>query len=117
MLWIKIKNFLWNNRYTICLALSLFLYTADAYAVFGKLNDAGNQIFEGLKKIIWPAATIGIASVCIAGMFGSFNWKWFIAILLGVFIIASAAGVSSLAGAKANTNAQTQQTGSKDVGG
>ncbi len=109
MLWIKIKNFLWQNRWTICLFLSLFLYTTDAFAAFASLNTAGQQIFAGLKKIIWPAATIGIASVCIAGMFGSFNWKWFIAILLGVFIIASANGISSLAGA--GVSQQTAMSG------
>lgn len=95
MLWIKIKNFLYDNRWAICLFLSLFLYTADAFAVFDSLNKAGDTIYNGLKSIIWPAATIGIASVCIAGMFGSFNWKWFIAILLGVFIIATVNGVDS----------------------
>ena len=99
MLYIKIKNFLYNNRYAIFLLLSLFLYTTDAYAVFDKLNDAGKSIFQGLRKIIYPAATIGIASVCIAGMFGNFNWKWFIAILLGVFIIAYASDVGELSGA------------------
>ncbi|MBR6355448.1 MAG: TrbC/VirB2 family protein [Alphaproteobacteria bacterium] len=111
MLWIKIKNFLWNNRYTICLALSLFLYTADAYATFQEFIDAGDQIFAGLKKIIWPAATIGISSVCIAGMFGSFNWKWFIAILLGVFIIATAESFSSLVGS--GPSQQTAMSGNE----
>ena len=117
MLWIKIKNFLYNNRYTICLAFSLFLYATDAYAVFDTLKEAGDKIFAGLKTIIWPAATIGIASVCIAGMFGNFNWKWFIAILLGVFIIASANGVGSLAGVSRENNPQVNMTGNQDVGG
>ena len=96
MLFIKIKNFLYNNRRTIYMLLSLFLYATNAWAgeeVFGELNTAGEKIFEGLRIIIYPAATIGIASVCIAGMFGSFNWKWFIAILLGVFVIAYAESV------------------------
>ncbi len=97
MLYIKIKNFLYDNRYALFLLFSLFLYTTDAYAVFDSANNALNTIFVGLKKIIYPAATIGIASVCIAGMFGSFNWKWFIAILLGVFIITYASGVQEIA--------------------
>ena len=102
MLFIKIKNFLYNNRYTICLFISLFLYAADAFAdvqYFSSLDDAGQKIFRGLRKIIYPAATIGIASVCIAGMFGSFNWKWLIAILLGVFIITYASMVGGMTGA------------------
>lgn len=100
MLYIKIKNFFHRNKYTICLILSLFLYTAEAFAdtgTFGALSDAGKTIFRGLRKIIYPAATIGIASVCIGGMFGNFNWKWLIAILLGVFIIAYAEQTGALA--------------------
>lgn len=97
MLCNKIKNFLFNHKYTLCLFLSLFFYTADAYAVFESLNAAGKTIFMGLRKIIYPAATIGIACVCIGGMFGSFNWKWLIAILLGVFIIAYAEQTGQLA--------------------
>ncbi len=96
MLYRKIKNFLYNNRYTIAMVISLFLYTTGAWAAtgntgtFSALNTAGKTIFKGLRQIVYPAATIGIASVCIGGMFGTFNWKWLIAILLGVFIIAFA---------------------------
>ena len=97
MLYIKIKNFLSNNRFAIFLVLSLFLCTTDAYAVFEKADEALSSIFNGLRKIIFPASTIGIASVCIAGMFGSFNWKWFVAILLGLFIIVYASDVGNIA--------------------
>ena len=103
MLYRKIKYFLYENRYTIGLVLSLFLYATDAFAVggdtgtFSALNAAGRTIFSGLRKIIYPAATIGIASVCIGGMFGSFNWKWLVAILIGVFIIAYAEQTGTLA--------------------
>jgi len=101
MLFIKIKNFLWDNKYTIMLFLSLFLYTTDAYAVFDSLKEAGQQIFHGLRKVIYPAATIGVACVCIGGMFGNFNWKWLAAILIGIFVISMAAGVSEMAGGDA----------------
>lgn len=102
MLYRKIKNFLYENRYTIGLVLSLFLYATSAFAVgdagtFSALNTAGKTIFNGLRKIIYPAATIGIASVCIGGMFGTFNWKWLVAILIGVFIIAYAEQTGTLA--------------------
>lgn len=101
MLFIKIKNFLWDNKYTIMLFLSLFLYTTEAYAVFDSLKKAGQDIFHGLRKIIYPAATIGVACVCIGGMFGSFNWKWLAAILIGIFVISYATGVADLAGGDA----------------
>lgn len=99
----RVKVFLYNNKYTICLFLALLLRTGDAYAVFEGLTEAGKKIVAGLHQVIYPAATIGISCVCIGGMFGNFNWKWLIAILLGVFIIGYAgdeqSSVASLAGA------------------
>jgi type IV secretory pathway VirB2 component (pilin) len=108
MLYIKIKNFLCDNRRTILLLLSLFLYTAlyptpalaGSAAPFSSLSNAGGEIFRGLRKIIYPASTIGIACVCIGGMFGNFNWKWLAAILIGIFVISAAAGVAGLAGSE-----------------
>lgn len=97
MLYNKIKKLIQENKYTIGLLLSLFFYTTDAFAVFEALGAAGEKIFYGLRGIIYPAATIGVACVCIAGMFGSFNWKWFFAILIGVFVIAFASEVGDLA--------------------
>lgn len=103
MLCNSIKNFLYENRYAIVLCISLFFFTTEALAdggTFGALNTAGTAIFEGLRKVIYPAATIGVACVCIGGMFGNFNWKWLVAILLGVFIIATAnsgSGVDAIA--------------------
>lgn len=93
MLCSGVKKFLYENRWSIVLFVSLFFFTTDAYCAegaFSSLQTAGEKIFAGLRKIIYPAATIGIACVCIAGMFGNFNWKWLVAILLGVFIIATA---------------------------
>ena len=90
-MFIKIKNFLWQNKYTLGLFFSLFLYTPEAAAVFESLTRAGDKIFSGLNSLIAPAATIGIACCCIAGMFGNFNWKWFAAICIGIFVMSLAA--------------------------
>lgn len=87
----KIWKFIKNNIFTIGLMLSVFLYTPEAAAVFDSLTNAGNNIFNGLNKLVAPAATIGIACCCIAGMFGSFNWKWFAAICIGIFVMSLAA--------------------------
>lgn len=101
MLYMNIKKFLQNNGWAIAFVLSLCLCTTDALAdeVFGALKNAGNSIFLGLRQVIYPAATIGVACVCIAGMFGNFNWKWLAAILVGIFIITYAAETGQLAGA------------------
>ena len=93
----KIQKIISDNKWTLGLLLSILLFSNDAFAVFRSLSTAGNNIFNGLKTIIYPAATIGIACVCIAGMFGNFNWKWLAAILLGVFIITYAEGVGDIA--------------------
>ena len=67
-MFMKIWNFIYNNKYTLCLILSVFLYTSDAFAVFESLDSAGKKIFAGLKSLVAPAATIGIACCCIAGI-------------------------------------------------
>lgn len=92
-------SFLEKNKCALFLVVSLFFYTTDAYAVFESLQTAGNNIFHGIVKIIYPAATIGLACVCIAGMFGNFNWKWLAAIMLGVLIISLAASGDPTQGA------------------
>lgn len=90
----KILKLLYNNKQVLALFLLVFLYTSDAYAgcdkegkVFGSLMCAGESIFSGLKSIVIPAGLIGMACCCIAGMFGNFNWKWFAAIALGMFVM------------------------------
>lgn len=99
MLYEKIKKFINNNKWTLGLLLMVFLYANDAFAVFEALSGAGSDIFKGLRMIIYPAATIGIACICIAGMFGSFNWKWLVAILIGIFVISYAYETADLTGA------------------
>ncbi len=56
-------------------------------APFDSLKDAGNTIFKGLRKIIYPASAIGIITICMGGFFGNINWKWLTAIIVGLVII------------------------------
>ena len=102
-MFIRILKFLDSNKYTIGLFLSVFLcaFTASA-ETFDALKTAGKNIFNGLNGIIVPASTIGIACCCIAGMFGSFNWKWFAAISIGLFVMAWAASMVGQSGANAD---------------
>ena len=64
------------------------LMPIDAYAAFENLRESGKDIFEGLKKIIYPASAIGIICICIGGFFGNINWKWLTAIFVGLIVIA-----------------------------
>ena len=59
---------------------------ADA-APFDALKKSGKTIFEGLRKIIYPASAIGIITICMGGFFGNINWKWLTAIIVGLVVI------------------------------
>ena len=58
---------------------------------FDGLTKSGATIFKGLRKIIYPASAIGIICVCIGGFFGNINWKWLMAIIIGLFVISACA--------------------------
>lgn len=63
-----------------------------AFAAFKSLTDAGRDIFEGLREIIYPASAVGIIAVCIGGFFGNINWKWLTAIVVGLIVISCCMG-------------------------
>ena len=76
----------------------LFLLPGEACAAtgsFGALTGAGKGIFQGLKAIIYPASAIGIICICIGGFFGNINWKWLMAIIIGLFVISACAAFIS----------------------
>ena len=110
----KLENLWYNNTYLggrcVMLGLTryklllivlviavLFLLPGEAYAsgTFGSLTGAGKTIFQGLKKIIYPASAIGIICICIGGFFGNINWKWLMAIIIGLFVISACAAFIS----------------------
>lgn len=75
----------------IFFVVSSILCVADAYAesapVFKNLTDTGWEIFAGMRKIIFGAAGFGIIAVAIGGFFGTLNWKWLSAIVIGLVVI------------------------------
>jgi type IV secretory pathway VirB2 component (pilin) len=72
----------------LVLVLAVLLLPDVALAgTFDSLTNSGKQIFQGLRKIIYPASAVGIICVCIAGAFGSINWKWLTAIAIGLLVI------------------------------
>lgn len=73
--------------------LSSILCVSDSYAIFENLTSTGGEIFTGMKKIIFGAAGFGIIAVAIGGIFGSLNWKWLTAIIIGVVVISLTAGI------------------------
>lgn len=77
----------------ILLVIAILVIVPDgAYAgTFDSLTKTGSTIFQGLKKIIYPASAIGIICICIGGFFGNINWKWLMAIVIGLFVISMCA--------------------------
>ena len=72
----------------LVLVLAVLLLPDVAFAgTFDSLIKSGKEIFQGLRKIIYPASAVGIICVCIAGAFGSINWKWLTAIAIGLLVI------------------------------
>lgn len=72
----------------LIVACALISCPSDAFADLGGLAGKGRTIFEGLRKIIYPASAIGIICVCIGGFFGNINWKWLFALIIGLVVIA-----------------------------
>ena len=57
--------------------------------LFSGLIISGNKIFSGLRDLIYVVAGFGIVGVAVGGFFGSLNWKWLGAIVIGLILIAS----------------------------
>ncbi len=72
----------------LAFVLSSILCAADSYAVFENLTSTGWEIFGGMRKIIFAAAGFGIIAIAVGSLFGSLNWKWLSAIVIGLMVIA-----------------------------
>ncbi|MBE6463247.1 MAG: hypothetical protein E7005_05790 [Alphaproteobacteria bacterium] len=80
----------------VVLATIVILLPDSAWAQFTGLKTSGTNIFVGLRSIIYPASAIGVICVCIGGFFGNINWKWLMAIVVGLIVIASCSGFIQL---------------------
>ena len=78
--------------FVVALCITTLLTPAPAEAAFEGLITSGQEIFSGLREIIYPASAIGIIAVCIGGFFGNINWKWLTAIVIGLVVISLCAG-------------------------
>lgn len=76
----------------LVIALLVFMPDSAMAGTFDGLTNAGRRIFQGLRKIIYPASAIGIICVCMGGFFGNINWKWLTAIIVGLIVISLCAG-------------------------
>jgi len=74
-------------------ACSSILFATDSYALFDDLAKHGGKIFTGMREIIYAVSGIGVIAIAIGSIFGSINWKWLTAIIIGLFVIATTAAV------------------------
>lgn len=80
----------------LMVAVIILLPSVSEAATFDALKKTGQDIFTGLRDIIYPASAVGIIAVCIGGFFGNINWKWMTAIILGLIVISLCQGFVGL---------------------
>jgi len=103
----KLKQYLFAGL--LVFAVSSILCATEAYAVFETLRATGEEIFTGMRKIIFASAGFGIIAIAIGAIFGALNWKWLAAIIIGVVVIALTGGLLSYM--TADTGADTSVGG------
>lgn len=95
MMDINFKKYL--SMAVLVFAFSSILFASNAFAedqmVFSSLTNTGWTIFKGMRRIIWGAAAFGVIAVAIGGLFGSLNWKWLSAIIIGLVVIGLTVGL------------------------
>ena len=77
-------------------ACSSILFAGNSYAegqLFGDLAQHGGKLFMGMREIIYAVSGFGIIAIVIGSIFGSINWKWLTAIIIGLFVIAGTAAI------------------------
>lgn len=62
---------------------------SGSFGLFSGLITAGQDIFKGLRDLIYVVAGFGIIGVAVGGFFGNLNWKWLGAIVIALIVIAT----------------------------
>ncbi len=95
MLCVKLKKFLVLS--VMMFAVSSILFATNSYAedgvLFSDLTNKGIEIFGGMREIIYAVSGFGVVAIAVGAFFGTMNWKWLVAIIIGLFVIASTAGI------------------------
>lgn len=91
MLCVKLKKLLLISFLTF--AVSSILFATNSYALFEDLTQHGAKIFTGMREIIYAVAGFGVVAIAIGGFFGTINWKWLTAIIIGLIVIATTASI------------------------
>jgi len=95
MLCVKLKKFMFFS--VMVFAVSSILFATNSFAaeggLFSDLTNHGIFIFSGMREIIYAVSGFGIVAIAIGGFFGTLNWKWLVAIIIGLVVIALTASI------------------------
>lgn len=95
MLCVKLKKFVFLS--VMVFAVSSILFATNSFAaeggLFSDLTHHGMFVFSGMREIIYAVSGFGIVAIAIGGFFGTLNWKWLVAIIIGLTVIALTAGI------------------------
>ena len=78
---------------TLMFVCSSLLCATDSYALFEDLASHGGKIFTGMREIIYAVSGFGIIAIVIGSIFGTINYKWLTAIIIGLFVIGGTAAI------------------------
>jgi len=67
--------------------------TTPNSTLFADLIAKGNEIFSGMRDIIFAVSGFGIIAIAVGGFFGNFNWKWLGAIIIGLMVVGMTSGI------------------------
>lgn len=93
MLYIKLKNVVFMTLLVFAISSILFATDSCAAELFSDLIKKGNEIFKGMRDIIFAVSGFGIIAIAVGGIFGNINWKWLGAIIIGLMVIALTSGI------------------------
>lgn len=85
-----------KKAFLLFLIIGISLVLSADYAeaaLFEQLTKSGSEIFTGMREIIYAVSGFGIVGIAIGGFFGNLNWKWLSAIIIGLLVIATTAGI------------------------
>ena len=95
MLYVKLKKIILLTL--VAFIVSTILFATNSFAedsgLFADLTAKGQEIFKGMREIIFAVAGFGIIAIAVGGFFGNFNWKWLGAIIIGLMVIAMTSGI------------------------
>ena len=92
----KLRNYLREKgEKMLCVKLKKFLVFSVMVFAVSSILFATNSFAEdkALFSDIYAVSGFGIVAIAIGGFFGTLNWKWLVAIIIGLVVIALTAGI------------------------